>query len=87
MILVIVFLMATLICFGMLLYNRTEKYKLLDEIGVDKIVKKIVSRMGDDVSKVRKRLTGGAKYDYGSDYDKIKQKRPIGSIRDTGENN
>lgn len=76
--------MATLICFGMLLYNRTEKYKLLDEIGVGKIVKKIISRMEDD-SKVRKRLTGGAKYDYGSDYDKIKQKRPIGSIRDDGE--
>jgi hypothetical protein len=52
---------------------------------VDKLPK-IERRIIDELDRnVRKRLTGGAKYGYGSDYDKIKQKRPRGSIRDTGE--
>lgn len=81
MILVIVFLITTFVCFGVLLYNRTEKYKMLYDLGQSKIAEKI----DQGVAKVKKRLTGGAKYGYGSDYDRIKQKRPIGSIRDTGE--
>jgi len=85
MMLVLVFLVVAVICFGVLIYSRTEKYKFLSELKVDKLPK-IERRIIDELDRnVRKRLTGGAKYGYGSDYDKIKQKRPRGSIRDTGE--
>jgi hypothetical protein len=82
MILVLIFLLATVICFGFLVYSRTEKYRLLGQLDV---VKKIEEVKSEGIRNVKKRLTGGAKYDYGSDYDKIKQKRPIGSIRGDGQ--
>lgn len=81
MVLILLFLIAVLLCFGILIYNRIEKYQLDSQLGLQKITEIV----GEGVARVKKRLTGGAKYGYGSDYDRIKQKRAIGSIRDTGE--
>jgi len=79
MILVILFLLLAVVAFGFLIYNNVEKYRLLYDINPEKIEKGSIS------TKVKKRLTGGAKYGHGSDYDKMHQKRAKGSIRDTGE--
>lgn len=85
MILVLVFLFTVIFCFGMLVYSKIEKYKMLDDLGKGEIAEKIAKKVDEGVAKVKKRLTGGAKYGYGSDYDKMHQKRAKGSIRDTGE--
>ena len=85
MILVIVFLIAIIACFVFLLYNKTEKYRTLYDLEKKEVAQEIVTKIDEGVAKVKKRLTGGAKYGHGSDYDKMHQKRAKGSIRDTGD--
>jgi hypothetical protein len=89
MILNVLFLLLVVICIGILIYKNKEKYNLGE---LDKLSRNnnqdnqdIQDNYGLERKNIKKRLTGGAKYDYGSDYDKIKQKRSIGSIRTTGE--
>jgi septation ring formation regulator EzrA len=82
MILILVFIVAVAICFGILIYSRVEKYQFLSQL--EKKTENIPI-IGEGIRRARQRLTGGAKYGYGSDYDRIKQKRAIGSIRDTGD--
>lgn len=85
MILIIVFLILTTVFFGILLYDSTEKYRTLYDLEKNAMSQEIVTTINEGVAKVKKRLTGGAKYGYGSDYDKMHQKRARGSIRDTGD--
>jgi len=85
MTLTLVFLAAVLVCFGILIYTSPERYKLLHELEQSELAEEIMGKINGGIAKVKRKLTGGAKYGYGSDYDRVKQKRAIGSIRDTGE--
>lgn len=81
------FLVIAIVCFSLLIYNKVEHYRLMYDLGLEKEVEERLGAGFEGVRKLKKRLSGGAKYGYGSDYDRIKQKRAKGSIRDTGEEN
>lgn len=85
--LILLFLILSFICLLFLVFQKkkNESYKLMEDL--EKLFQNEMNEeTREKITKIRNKIArGGMKYGPGSDYDKFKQRRARGQIRDTGD--